>query len=294
MKKKSNSLKEKYEVKKLNELKSLNEAFSASLARDLSKSIESLEGKLFSNNVFLKIPGMDKLKDQLIASFKFIMSDEEARNEDESAGFFKKLLGGKKGSLTQAEADELLLQEVKKLEIVLSSIQNIIKTLREVMDKLETESYSKGSEKIGELIQDIIDVWDPSTPKPFSSIDEVKKALVDSAGDTKGVLDAELLVQSIIDFTIPEVKELISVTDGSEKTAEEIAKELEKKAAEAEKEKEALKKEKMNEIMKDLSGMKEDDFKVLSDEDKNKAVVLKFPEFEKYLKALRNEGFLKV
>jgi hypothetical protein len=157
------SLKEKYEIKRIRELKALNEAFSSQLAGDLSKALQSLNGKLFSSKVFLKIPGMEKLKEKLIASFKFIMSDEESRNEDENAGFFKKMLGGKKGSLSQADADQFLREEVKKLEIVLSSIQNVTKTLREVMKELGVDKEAKGSETITQIINSKIS---PTPPSP--------------------------------------------------------------------------------------------------------------------------------
>jgi hypothetical protein len=156
------SLKEKYERKRIRELKSLNEAFSSQLSGDLSKALQNLNGRLFSSKVFLKIPGMEKIKEKLISSFKFIMSDEDARNEDENAGFFKKMLGGEKGSLSQADADQFLREEVKKLEVVLSSIQNVTKTLREVMKELGVDKEAKGSETIAQIINSKI----TPTPSP--------------------------------------------------------------------------------------------------------------------------------
>jgi hypothetical protein len=142
----------------------------------------------------------------------------------------------------------------------------------------------------------------PAPADPKINPEEIKKRLIDSAGDAKDVLDAEVLVEAILNFTVDEVKELISVTLGAEKIAGEIGSELESSKGDSsepdkdskEGSKEVSKEEKINQIKKDLSGLKDDDFASLDDEGKNKAIIAKFPEFEKYLKALRGEGFLKV
>jgi hypothetical protein len=138
-----------------------------------------------------------------------------------------------------------------------------------------------------------------STPAdPKIDPEEIKKRLIDSAGDAKDILDAEVLVEAILNFTVDEVKELISVTLGAEKIAGELGDELDSLKGDSpdpEKEGEKVsKEEKINQIKKDLSGLKDDEFAALNDEDKNKAIIGKFPEFEKYLKTLRGEGFLKV